>query len=129
MRTESGLSPDPSSIGSRVRSSKLKVTPSRSMDYPDSSLNPTIAVENPQALVPRNTSPTEGERYPPIGPPSVIGTEEVAICRKRYNLPDDVAIQVPGPDARRGRSFRPLMEIGPRSLPLCISQAFRPSGS
>lgn len=37
---------------------------------------------------------------PPIGPPSVIGAEEVAIWRQRYNLPDDAIIRVPGPDDR-----------------------------
>ncbi|KAF3602746.1 hypothetical protein F2Q69_00036253 [Brassica cretica] len=54
VRTETGLSPDSSSIG--------------------------------------------GSRYPLIGPPSVIGAEEVAVWRKKYELPDDVVIRIPDPE-------------------------------
>ncbi|KAF3554979.1 hypothetical protein F2Q69_00013484 [Brassica cretica] len=100
MRTESGLSPDSSSIGSRVRSSRLRVAPTESMDSSDSSLDLTAKIENPKAIIARRTSPVGGSRYPPIGPPSVIGAEEVAVWRKKYELPDDVVIQVPDPEDR-----------------------------
>ncbi|KAF2532571.1 hypothetical protein F2Q70_00029237 [Brassica cretica] len=70
MRAESGLSSDSSSIGSRVRSSKE-----------------CFAV-------------TEGSRYPPIGPASVIGVEEVTEWRVKYSLHADLVIRVPGPDDR-----------------------------
>ncbi|KAF3590526.1 hypothetical protein DY000_02022119 [Brassica cretica] len=90
MRTESGLSPDSSSIGSRVRSSRLRVAPTESMDSSDSSLDLTATVKNPKAIVAKRTSPVGGSQYPPIGPPSEIGAEEVAIWRKKYELPDDV---------------------------------------
>ncbi|KAL0805102.1 hypothetical protein Bca101_097593 [Brassica carinata] len=103
MRAESGLSPDSSSIGSRVRSSKVKdaVAPSESMDSSDSSLDLTAEVEDPKAIVAKNVSPVaEGNRYPPIGPPSVIGVEEVADWRVKYNLPADFVIRVPSLDDR-----------------------------
>ena len=99
----SGLSPDSSSIGSRVGSSKVKdaVAPSVSMDSSDSSMDLTAEVEDPKAIVARNVSPVaEGNRYPPIGPPSVIGVKEVADWRMKYNLPADVIIRVPGPEDR-----------------------------
>ncbi|KAF2607709.1 hypothetical protein F2Q68_00043114 [Brassica cretica] len=103
MKAESGLSAYSSSIGSRVRSSKVKdaVAWSVSMDSSDSSLDLTAEVEDPKAIVSRNVSPVaEGNRHPPIGPPSVIGVEEVADWRMKYNLPVDVIIQVPGPEDR-----------------------------
>ncbi|KAF3599309.1 hypothetical protein F2Q69_00036202 [Brassica cretica] len=99
MRAESGLFPDSSSIGSRVRSSKVKdvVAPLECMDSSDSSLDLTAEVEDPKAIVARNVSPVaEGNRYPPIGPPLVIGVEEVSDWRVKYNLPADVVIRVPG---------------------------------
>ncbi|KAH0867433.1 hypothetical protein HID58_074455 [Brassica napus] len=103
MKAESGLSPDSSSIGSRVRSSKVKdvVAPSVSMDSSDSSMDLTAEVEDPKAIVARNNLPVvEGNRYPPIGPPSVIGVEEDSDWRMKYNLPADVIIRVPGPEDR-----------------------------
>ncbi|KAH0903352.1 hypothetical protein HID58_042855 [Brassica napus] len=103
MRAESGLFPDSSSIGSRVRSSKVKdvVAPLECMDSSDSSLDLTAEVEDPKAIVARNVSPVvDGNRYPPIGPPLVIGVEEVSDWRVKYNLPADVVIRVPGPDDR-----------------------------
>ena len=78
IRTESGLSPDYSSVGSRVRSSRLRVAPTESMDSSDSSLDLTAKAKNPKAIVAKTASPVGGSRYPPIGPPSVIGAEEVA---------------------------------------------------
>ncbi|KAH0853975.1 hypothetical protein HID58_092682, partial [Brassica napus] len=57
---------------------ELRVAPSESMDSSDSSLDLTAKLENPKAIVARRTSPVRGSRYPPIGPPSVIGAEEVA---------------------------------------------------
>ncbi|KAL0656039.1 hypothetical protein Bca4012_076623 [Brassica carinata] len=103
MKAEWGLSPDSSSIGSRVRSSKVKdaVAPSVSMDSSDSSLDLTAEVEDPKAIVAQNVSPVaEGNLYPPIGPPSVIGVEDVADWRMKYNLPTDVIIRVSGPEDR-----------------------------
>ncbi|KAH0893238.1 hypothetical protein HID58_055667 [Brassica napus] len=103
MKVESGLSPDSSSIGSRVRSSKVMdaVALSVSMDSSDSSLDLTAEVEDPKVIVARNFSPlAEGNWYPPRGPPSVIGVEEVANWRMKYNLPADIIIRVPGPEDR-----------------------------
>ncbi|KAL0758926.1 hypothetical protein Bca101_075076 [Brassica carinata] len=127
MKAVSGLSPDSSSIGSRVGSSKVKdaVAPSVSMDSSDSSMDLTAEVEDPKAIVARNVSPVaEGNRYPPIGPPSVIGVKEVADWRMKYNLPADVIIRVPGPEDRRGSVFQLLLETGLRSLPSCDFQDF-----
>ena len=71
------------------------------MDSSDSSLDLTAEVENPNAIVAKNVlSVAEGNRYPPIGPPSVIGVEEVADWRVKYNLPADFVIRVPGPNDR-----------------------------
>ncbi|KAH0899578.1 LOW QUALITY PROTEIN: hypothetical protein HID58_049146 [Brassica napus] len=98
MRTESGLSPDSSSIGNRVRSSRVRVAPTDSMDSSDSSLDLTVKARKPKAIVARRTSPVGGSRYPPIGPTSVIGAEEVAVSRKKYELHDDVVIRVPDPE-------------------------------
>ncbi|KAH0906088.1 hypothetical protein HID58_037915 [Brassica napus] len=100
MRTESGLSPDSSSIGSRVRSSRLRVAPTESLDSSDSSLDLTVKAKNPKAIVAKRASPAGGSRYPLIGPPSVIGAEEVAIWREKYEFPDDVVIRVPDPEDR-----------------------------
>ncbi|KAH0872007.1 LOW QUALITY PROTEIN: hypothetical protein HID58_069369, partial [Brassica napus] len=87
MKAESGLSAYSSSIVS--------------MDSSDPSLDLTAEVEDPKAIVSLNVSPVaEGNRYPPIGPPSVIGVEEVADWRMKYNLPVDVIIRVPGPEDR-----------------------------
>ncbi|KAF2596165.1 hypothetical protein F2Q68_00010722 [Brassica cretica] len=95
MRTESGLSPDSSSIGNRVKSSRLRVAPTESMDSSDSSLDLAVKAENPKAIVAKRASPAGGSRYPLIGPPSVIGAEEVAVWSEKYELPDDVVIRVP----------------------------------
>ena len=67
MKAESGLSPDSSSIGSRVRSSKVKdvVALSESMDYSDSSLDLTAEVEDPKVIIPRNVSPSRREAGTP----------------------------------------------------------------
>ncbi|KAF3511289.1 hypothetical protein F2Q69_00009734 [Brassica cretica] len=103
MRAKSGLSPDSSSIGSRVKPSEVKdvVAPSESMDSSDSSLDLNAEVEDPKAIVARNVPPVaEGNRYRPIGPLSVIRVEEVADWRVKYNLPADVVIRVPGRDDR-----------------------------
>ncbi|KAF2544742.1 hypothetical protein F2Q70_00022638 [Brassica cretica] len=100
MRTESGLSPDSSSVGSSVRSSRLRVAPTESMDSSISSLDLTAKAKNPTAIVAKRVSTVGGSRYPPISPHSVIGAEEVAVWRKKYELPDDVAIRVPDPEDR-----------------------------
>ncbi|KAF3604905.1 hypothetical protein DY000_02049302 [Brassica cretica] len=60
-----------------------------------------------------------GSRYPPIGPPSVIGAEEVAIWRKKYELPDDVAIRVPDPEDR-------VSDFGVDEVP--VYEGYFPSG-
>ncbi|KAF3579443.1 hypothetical protein DY000_02031572 [Brassica cretica] len=70
------------------------------MDSSDSSLDLTVKVKNPKAIVAKRTSPVGGSRYPLIDPPSVIGAEEVAVWRKKYELPDDVVIRVPDPENR-----------------------------
>ena len=98
MRTELGLSPDSSSVDSRVRSSRLRVAPTESMDSSDSSLDLTFKAIDPKAIVARRASLVGGSRYPPIGPPSVIGAEEVVVCRKIYELAEDVIIRVPDPE-------------------------------
>ncbi|KAF3532908.1 hypothetical protein DY000_02040723 [Brassica cretica] len=84
MRAESGLFPDSSSIGSRVRSSKVKdvVAPLECMDSSDSSLDLTAEVEDPKAIVARTVSPVAEGNW------------------VKYNLPADVVIRVPGPDDR-----------------------------
>ncbi|KAF3554568.1 hypothetical protein F2Q69_00013616 [Brassica cretica] len=90
----------PHSAGNRVRSGRLRVAPMESMDSSDSSLDLTAKVKNLKAIVAKRTSPVGGSRYPPIRPPSVIGAEEVAVWRKKYELPDDVVIRVPDPEDR-----------------------------
>ncbi|KAH0880086.1 hypothetical protein HID58_067480 [Brassica napus] len=82
--------------GSRVISSRLRVAPTESMDSSDSSLDLTAKAKIPKL----RASPAGGRRYPPIDPPSAIGAEEVAVWRKKYELPDDVVIRVPDPEDR-----------------------------
>ncbi|WZZ45174.1 hypothetical protein YC2023_041433 [Brassica napus] len=41
--------------------------------------------------------PPTGDRLSPVGPLSVIGVEEVANWRKKFRLPNDVTIRIPGP--------------------------------
>ncbi|KAF3594869.1 hypothetical protein DY000_02020565 [Brassica cretica] len=60
-----------------------------------------------------------GSRYPPIGPPSVIGAEEVSFWRKKYELPDDVAIRVPDPENR-------VSDFGVDEVP--VYEGYFPSG-
>ncbi|KAH0866860.1 hypothetical protein HID58_073882, partial [Brassica napus] len=115
MRTEAGLSPDSSSIGSTVRSSRLRVDPTKSMDSFDCSLDLTAKEKNPKAI----SFTGRGSRYPPIGPPSVIGAEEVSFWRKKYELPDDVAIRVPDPENR-------VSDFGVDEVP--VYEGYFPSG-
>ena len=70
------------------------------MDSSDSSLDLAAKSKDPKAIVAKRASPVGGSRYLPIGPPSVIGAEEVAVWRKKYELPDDVAIRVSDPEDR-----------------------------
>ncbi|KAF2532572.1 hypothetical protein F2Q70_00029236 [Brassica cretica] len=85
MRAESGLSPDSSSIGSRVRSSKVKdvVALSESMDSSDSSLDLTAEVEDPKVIIPRNVSPSRREAVIRVPGPndrvSDFGVDEVPV--------------------------------------------------
>ena len=60
MRTEPGLSPDSSFVGSRVRSSRLRVAPTKSMDSSDSSLDLTTKAKNPKPIVAKRVSPVGG---------------------------------------------------------------------
>ncbi|KAF3539077.1 hypothetical protein F2Q69_00023188 [Brassica cretica] len=63
----------------------------------ESGLFPDSSSIDPKAIVALNVLPVaEGNRYPPIGPLLVIGVEEVADWRMKYNLPADVIIRVPG---------------------------------
>ena len=57
VRTESGLSPNSSFVGNRVRSGRLRVAPT---DSSDSSLDLTAKVKNPKAIVAKRTSPVGG---------------------------------------------------------------------
>ncbi|KAH0893186.1 LOW QUALITY PROTEIN: hypothetical protein HID58_055615 [Brassica napus] len=57
----------------------------------------------PRLLFDRNPAvgeappPPGGDRLSPVGPLSVIGVEEVANWRKKFRLPNDVTIRIPGP--------------------------------
>ncbi|KAF3551887.1 hypothetical protein DY000_02008304 [Brassica cretica] len=52
---------------------------------------------NRNATVGEAPPPPGGDRLSPVGPLSVIGVEEVANWRKKFRLPDDVTIRIPGP--------------------------------
>ncbi|KAF3593595.1 hypothetical protein DY000_02023416 [Brassica cretica] len=58
---------------------------------------------HPRLLFDRNAAvgeappPPGGNRLSPVGPLSVIGVEEVINWRKKFRLPGDVTIRIPGP--------------------------------
>ena len=100
MKSKPGLSLDSSSIGGRVRSRKQRSDggPSESMDSSGSSLDLTAVVENPSCEVADFASPSgEVHKFPPVGPLSSIGVDEVATWRAKYHLSDDVVIMILGP--------------------------------
>ncbi|KAF3553237.1 hypothetical protein F2Q69_00012662 [Brassica cretica] len=68
-----------------------------SMDSSESSLDLTAEIEELRnAAVGEAPPPPGGDRLSPVGPLSVIGVEEVANWRKKFRLPDDVIIRIPG---------------------------------
>ncbi|KAF3528271.1 hypothetical protein DY000_02040278 [Brassica cretica] len=86
MKSKPDLALDSSSIGGRVRSKKqrLGVGPSKSMDSSGSSLDLTAEVENLSREVIDLAPPSvEVGEFPPVGPPSLIGVDEVANWRAK----------------------------------------------
>ncbi|KAF3576177.1 hypothetical protein DY000_02030642 [Brassica cretica] len=68
------------------------------MDSSGSSQNLTAEVENlRREVVDLAPSSAEVGEFPPVGPLSSIGVDEVANWRVKYHLPDDVVIRIPGP--------------------------------
>ena len=68
------------------------------MDSSDSSLDLTAEIkELRNAAVGEAPPPSGGDRFSPVGPLSIIRVEEVADWRKKFHLPDDVIIRIPGP--------------------------------
>ncbi|KAF2589756.1 hypothetical protein F2Q70_00039454 [Brassica cretica] len=68
------------------------------MDSSGSSLDLTAEVENlSREVVDLSPSSAEVGEFPPVGPLSSIGVDEVANWRAKYHLPDDVVIRIPGP--------------------------------
>ena len=88
-----------SSIGTRVHSRRRVGNEAcESMDSSESSLDLTAEIEELRnAAVVEAPPPPGGDRLSPVGPLSVIGVEEVANWRKKFCLPDDVTIRIPGP--------------------------------
>ena len=100
MKSKPDLALDSSSIGGRVRSKKQRSGAglSESMDSSGSSLDLTAEVENPSRDVVDLAPPSaEVGEFPPVGPLSSIGVDEVANWRAKYHLSDDVVIRIPGP--------------------------------
>ncbi|KAF2544364.1 hypothetical protein F2Q68_00031132 [Brassica cretica] len=86
MKSKPDLALDSSSIGGRVRSKKQRsgVGPSKSMDSSGSSLDLTVEVENLSCEVIDLAPPSvEVGEFPPVGPPSLIGVDEVANWRAK----------------------------------------------
>ncbi|KAH0863084.1 hypothetical protein HID58_080295, partial [Brassica napus] len=79
MKPKSDLALDSSSIGGRIRSG---ASPSESMDSSGSSLDLTVEVENlSREVVDLAPSSAEVGEFPPVGPLSSIGVDEVANWR------------------------------------------------
>ncbi|KAG5373832.1 hypothetical protein IGI04_042847 [Brassica rapa subsp. trilocularis] len=100
MKSKPDLALDFSSIGGSIRLKKqrLGVGPSESMDSSGSSLDLTAEVGNfSREDVDLALSSTEVGEFPPVGPLSSIGVDEVANWRAKYNLSDDDVIRIPGP--------------------------------
>ncbi|KAF3573552.1 hypothetical protein F2Q69_00058664 [Brassica cretica] len=86
--------------GGRVRSKKQRsgVGPSESIDFSGSSLDLTVEVENLICEVIDLAPPSaEVGEFPPVGPLSSTGVDEVTNWRAKYHLYDDVVIRIPGP--------------------------------
>ncbi|WZZ51373.1 hypothetical protein YC2023_051480 [Brassica napus] len=88
-----------SSIGTRVHSRRrIGNEACESMDSSESSLDLTTEIEELRnAAIGVAPPPPGGDRLSPVGPLSVIGVEEVVNWRKKFCLPDDVTIRIPGP--------------------------------
>ncbi|KAH0879421.1 hypothetical protein HID58_066815, partial [Brassica napus] len=102
MRGKSDPALGSSSIGDRVRSkNRVGVEPCESMDSSNHSLDLTSEIEGLRRAVVESAPPaSEAGRLHPMGPLSVIGVEEVAGWREKFELSDDVDIRVPGPIER-----------------------------
>ncbi|KAF3562352.1 hypothetical protein DY000_02015482 [Brassica cretica] len=100
MKSKPDLALEFSSIGGRIRSKKERssVGSSESMDFSGSLLDLTAEVENlSRKVVDLGPSSAEVCEFPPVGPLSSIGVNEVANWRAKYHLSDDVVIRIPGP--------------------------------
>ncbi|KAF2570049.1 hypothetical protein F2Q70_00003587 [Brassica cretica] len=89
--------------GGRIRSKKERsgFGSSESMDSSGSSLDLTSEVENlSRKVVDLAPSSAEVCEFPPVGPLSSIGVNEVSNWRAKYHLSDDVVIRIPGPIER-----------------------------
>ncbi|WZZ15692.1 hypothetical protein YC2023_108781 [Brassica napus] len=86
-------------IGARVHSRRRVGNEAcESMDSSESSLALTAKIkELRNAAVGEAPPPPGGDRFLPVGPLSIIGVEEFANWRKKFYLPDDVIIRIPGP--------------------------------
>ncbi|KAL0645884.1 hypothetical protein Bca4012_044175 [Brassica carinata] len=103
MKSKPDLALDFSSIGGRIRSKKERsvVGSSESMDSSGSSLDLTSEVENlSRKVVDLAPSSAEVCEFPPVGPLSSIGVNQVTNWRAKYHLSDDVVIRIPGPIER-----------------------------
>ncbi|KAF2534687.1 hypothetical protein F2Q70_00030023 [Brassica cretica] len=68
------------------------------MDSSGSSLDLTAEIKELRNVdVGEAPPPPGGDRFSPVGPLSIIGVEEVANWRRKFRLPDDVTIRIPGP--------------------------------
>ena len=68
------------------------------MDSSDLSLDLTSEIEGLSRTAVESAPPAaEAGRLSPVGPFSVIGVEEVAGKREKYEIPDEVDIRVLGP--------------------------------
>ncbi|KAF3596677.1 hypothetical protein DY000_02022325 [Brassica cretica] len=86
-------------VGTRVHSRRrVGKEACESMDSSESSLDVTAEIkELRNAAVGEAPPPPGGDRFSPVGPLSIIGVEEVSNWRKKFRLPDDVIIRIPGP--------------------------------
>ncbi|KAH0897212.1 hypothetical protein HID58_046780 [Brassica napus] len=88
-----------SSIGTRVHSRcRVGNEACESMDSSECSLDLTAEIEELRnAAIGEAPPPPRGDRLSPVGPLSIIGVKEVANWRKKFRLPNDVIIRIPGP--------------------------------
>ncbi|KAF3568739.1 hypothetical protein DY000_02014295 [Brassica cretica] len=99
MRGKSDPALGSSLISDRVRSRNIVGVQLReSMDSSDLSLDLTLEIEGLSRVAVESAPPAaEGARLSLVGPLLVIGVEEVAGWRDKYEIPDDVNIRVSGP--------------------------------